>query len=201
MVAGTTKSRHDRLRVRWAAGRSHTRGTDAESGRGPCAARFGFARASNSIDRGGGSGLVAGVAGGALREHLAEHPVGPAAIVAQEVVVESPAAAVLAAVADGDLGEASAVNDVAARLGGAVMVALVPLLIGVDPDLGLAAALRDGYQRAMIVLAVLAVAAAVARALFVRNGRTAPSRFAPPAPHHGCSLPDAQPPSPATLVG
>ena len=81
------------------------------------------------------------------------------------------------------------------------MVALVPLLIGVDPDLGLAAALTDGYRPAMTVLAVLAVAAAVVTALFVRDGRTAPSRLAPPAPHHGCSLPDAAPRSSAALVG
>jgi predicted MFS family arabinose efflux permease len=109
--------------------------------------------------------------------------------VALGLVVTPLTAAVLAAVSDADLGEASAINDVAARLGGAIMIALVPLLIGVNAGRGLAAALMDGYQPAMIVLAGLAVLAAVVTVVFVRDGRTAPSRFAPPAPYHGCSLP------------
>ena len=108
--------------------------------------------------------------------------------VALGLVVTPLTAAVLAAVSDADLGEASAINDVAARLGGAIMIALVPLLIGVNAGRGLAAALMDGYQPAMIVLAGLAVLAAVVTVVFVRDGRTAPSRFAPPAPYHGCSL-------------
>ena len=40
-------------------------------------------------------------------------------------------AGVLAAVDDADLGEASAINDAASRVGGVVMVALVPVLLGV----------------------------------------------------------------------
>ncbi|MGY1694665.1 MULTISPECIES: DHA2 family efflux MFS transporter permease subunit [unclassified Geodermatophilus] len=98
-------------------------------------------------------------------------------------------AAVLAAVRDADLGEASAVNDVAARLGGAVMIALAPTLIGATAGDGLAAALMDGYRQAMVVLAALSVVAAVVTIAFVRDGRVAPSRMAPPAPYHGCSLP------------
>ena len=39
-------------------------------------------------------------------------------------------AAVLAAISDTDLGEASAVNDAAARIGAVVAIALVPALIG-----------------------------------------------------------------------
>ena len=39
-------------------------------------------------------------------------------------------AGVLAAVDDSDLGEASAINDAASRVGGVVMVALVPALLG-----------------------------------------------------------------------
>ena len=108
--------------------------------------------------------------------------------VALGLVVTPLTAAVLAAVSVADLGEASAINDVAARLGGAIMIALVPLLIGVNAGRGLAAALMDGYQPAMIVLAGLAVLAAVVTVVFVRDGRTAPSRFVPPAPYHGCSL-------------
>lgn len=99
-------------------------------------------------------------------------------------------AAVLAAVADPELGEASAVSDVAARLGGAVMIALVPALIGVGPGRGLMEAVGDGYARAMVVLAALCAVAATVCAVFVRDGTAAPVRFGPPAPQHGCSLPD-----------
>jgi MFS family permease len=103
-------------------------------------------------------------------------------------------AAVLAAVRDTDLGEASAISDVAARLGGAVLTALVPVLIGVRADQGLAAALENGFRPAMIVLTVLCVVAAAISAVFVRDGHTAPTRFAAPAPFHGCALPDTCPP-------
>jgi hypothetical protein len=103
-------------------------------------------------------------------------------------------AAVLAAVRDTDLGEASAISDVAARLGGAVLTALVPVLIGVRADQGLAAALANGFRPAMIVLTVLCVVAAAISAVFVRDGHTAPTRFAAPAPFHGCALPDTCPP-------
>ncbi len=99
-------------------------------------------------------------------------------------------AAVLAAVSDDDLGEASAISDVAARVGGAVLVALVPALIGVTAGRALPQALAEGYGGAMAVLAALCGAAALVVAVFVRDGRHAPTRFAPPPPHHGCALPD-----------
>jgi EmrB/QacA subfamily drug resistance transporter len=117
------------------------------------------------------------------------------------LVVTPLTAAVLAAVDDPDLGEASAISDVAARLGGAVMVAVVPVLIGANAGRGLESALVDGYRPAMIVMAGLAVAAAVVTALFVRDGRTAPARFAPPAPYHGCTLPDSSSRFTASRVG
>jgi hypothetical protein len=97
-------------------------------------------------------------------------------------------AAVLAAVADPDLGEATAISDVASRLGGAVMTALVPVLIGVRAGGGLAGTLVSGYRPAMIVLAGLAVAAV--SAVYVHDTRAAGPSFAPPAPFHGCALPD-----------
>jgi EmrB/QacA subfamily drug resistance transporter len=99
-------------------------------------------------------------------------------------------AAVLAAVGDGDLGEASAISDVAARLGGAVMIALVPALLGVHAGLTVAQALVHGYTPAMIVLAMLSAAAAVITVVFVRDHRAEVPRFAPPPPYHGCALPD-----------
>jgi EmrB/QacA subfamily drug resistance transporter len=99
-------------------------------------------------------------------------------------------AAVLAAVSDGDLGEASAISDVASRLGGALMTALVPVLVGVQAGRGLADALADGYRPAMFVLAGLCVVAAAISASSVRDSRSAVPAFAPPAPFHGCALPD-----------
>ena len=105
------------------------------------------------------------------------------------LTVPSLTAAVLAAVTDADLGEASAISDVAARLGGAIMTALVPVLIGVQVGRGLDAALVSGYRPAMAVLTGLCVVAAAISAVFVRDCRTAPPRFAAPAPYHGCALP------------
>jgi MFS family permease len=102
-------------------------------------------------------------------------------------------AAVLAAVGDSDLGEASAISDVAARLGGAVMTALVPVLIGVQAGRGLTEALVPGYRPAMLLLAGLCVVAAAVSAVFVQDVRTAGPSFAPPAPFHGCALPDPRP--------
>jgi hypothetical protein len=99
-------------------------------------------------------------------------------------------AAVLASAPEADLGEASAISDVAARLGGAVMIALVPVLIGVQAGRSLAEAGIQGYRPAMLVLSGLCVLAAVISGIFVRSSRTAPPRFAPPAPYHGCALPD-----------
>jgi hypothetical protein len=101
-------------------------------------------------------------------------------------------AAVLAAVSDADLGEASAISDVAARLGGAVMVALVPALIGVRAGGGLMEAVASGFRPAMAVLAGLCVVAAAISLIFVqKRARSAPSSFAPPAPYHGCALPES----------
>ena len=99
-------------------------------------------------------------------------------------------AAVLAAVSDADLGEASAISDVASRLGGAIMTALVPVLIGVQAGSSLTEALAHGYRPAMIVLAGLCLVAAVISAIYVQDSRTGIAVFAPPAPYHGCALPD-----------
>jgi EmrB/QacA subfamily drug resistance transporter len=98
--------------------------------------------------------------------------------------------AVLAAVPDADLGEASAVNDAAARVGAVLAVAAVPLLIGAG-DGDLAKALVDGFRPAMLVLAVACALSAVVTAVFVsdrRAARPAP-RLAPPVSCHACALP------------
>ncbi|GAA3383665.1 DHA2 family efflux MFS transporter permease subunit [Cryptosporangium minutisporangium] len=98
-------------------------------------------------------------------------------------------AAVLAAVSDDDLGEASAVNDAASRLGGLLAIAGVPLLVGAGSGDGLATALADGYRPAMFVLAGLCGLAALVTAVFVtdRPPSTPAPRIVPAAPHHGCA--------------
>ena len=79
----------------------------------------------------------------------------------------------LAAVSDADLGEATAINDAAARVGGVIVIALVPALIGVSVASSLADALTLGYQPAMIGLAALAALAALIAAIFVTDQRAA----------------------------
>jgi EmrB/QacA subfamily drug resistance transporter len=87
------------------------------------------------------------------------------------IAVTPLTSAVLAAVGDADLGEATAVNDAASRLGGVVVIALVPALIGATAGLGLGDALVRGYQPAMIVLGGLCIAAAVIAGVFVADDR------------------------------
>ncbi len=105
-------------------------------------------------------------------------------------------ATVLAAVVDDDLGEASAVNDAAARIGALLLVALVPVLVGVGTG-ELGPALADGYRPAMLVMTGLALAAAVVTALFVSDRPAGmPLRTPPQMPPHpglrGCALPAGQ---------
>jgi MFS family permease len=102
-------------------------------------------------------------------------------------------AGVLAAVSDDELGEASAINDAAARIGGLVMIALVPALIGVGDD-DLRQALATGYQPAMLVAGALSLGAAIISGLFVSDQR--PSHVLPAAPLpqvHSCPLPVPEP--------
>ena len=100
-------------------------------------------------------------------------------------------AAVLAAVRDEDLGEASAVNDAASRVGGVIAVALVPVLIGAGAGRDLDQAITHGFQRAMIVFGVVCVIAAAITAVFVSDDRAtkAAPRLAPAATDRGCALP------------
>jgi len=99
------------------------------------------------------------------------------------VAVAPLTAGVLAAVEDTDLGAASAINDAASRVGGVVVVALVPTLLGAGDAHSLAAPLAAHYRTAMLVMAGLSVAAAVITAVYVTRslpptaGRvTVPSR-------------------------
>jgi EmrB/QacA subfamily drug resistance transporter len=89
------------------------------------------------------------------------------------VAVSPLTAAVLAAVGDRDLGEASGINDAASRLGGVVVIALVPVFIGATGGRSLAKALVHGYQPAMLVMGAICVGAAIITALFVTNARAA----------------------------
>ncbi|WP_350276353.1 MFS transporter [Kribbella sp. HUAS MG21] len=98
-------------------------------------------------------------------------------------------AGVLAAVDDADLGEASAVNDAASRVGGVVLIALVPALLGTDGSGGLDQSLARGYRTAMLVMAGLSAAAALLTFVFVARGRP-PATPLPAMPRvHGCAVP------------
>lgn len=105
------------------------------------------------------------------------------------VAVAPLTAAVLAAVGDTDLGEASGINDAASRIGGVVVIALVPALTGAVGGRSLTHALTHGYRPAMLVLSGLCVMAALIAALFVANGRTGASLVVARAPEGGCAIP------------
>jgi EmrB/QacA subfamily drug resistance transporter len=98
-------------------------------------------------------------------------------------------AGVLAAVDDSDLGEASAINDAASRVGGVVLIALVPALLGAGGTGGLAEPLAARYPFAMLTMAGLSVAAAVLTAVFVPGRRTGRPPAAPHPRLHACAAP------------
>jgi EmrB/QacA subfamily drug resistance transporter len=105
-------------------------------------------------------------------------------------------AGVLAAVDDADLGEASAINDAASRVGGVVMVALVPTLLGVGSAHSLGQPLAHNYQTAMLVMAGLSVAAAAITVLLVAHGRIPVGQLTVASPRvSGCALPEPFAPS------
>jgi EmrB/QacA subfamily drug resistance transporter len=110
------------------------------------------------------------------------------------VAVTPLTAAVLAAVNDRDLGEASAINDAASRVGGVIAIAIVPALIGATGGTGLGHALAGGYEAAMIVMAGLCVGGALITALFVSDAARADGPQLAPHPRtHGCALPVPEP--------
>jgi EmrB/QacA subfamily drug resistance transporter len=98
-------------------------------------------------------------------------------------------AGVLAAVDDTDLGEASAVNDAASRVGGVVLIALVPVLLGAGSSRSLGPPLAAHYQSAMVTMAALSVVAAAVTAVFVSRGRAAATPVPAATPRvHGCAV-------------
>lgn len=100
-------------------------------------------------------------------------------------------AGVLAAVDDRDLGEASGINDAASRIGGVVVIALVPLLLGAGGSTSLAHPLASNYQTAMLVMAGLSVAAALITVVFVPAGKAVQKLQAAHPRLHGCAAPAA----------
>jgi len=102
-------------------------------------------------------------------------------------------AAVLAAVRDADLGQASAINDAASRIGGVIAIALVPILIGAGAGATLAGSLAKGYEPAMYVIGGLCAAAALVTWLAVSDDPAPAPNLSPP--DRGCTLPtrEAQP--------
>jgi EmrB/QacA subfamily drug resistance transporter len=109
------------------------------------------------------------------------------------IAVTPLTAAVLAAVSDADLGEASAINDDTSRVGGVIAVALVPVLIGDTGGRGLGSALTHGYQPAMIVMAALCAGGALIAGLYVSDDPTAAPGLAPHPRTHACALPVSEP--------
>jgi hypothetical protein len=109
------------------------------------------------------------------------------------VAVTPLTAAVLAAVADVDLGEASAINDAASRIGGVIAIAIVPALLGATGGRSLAQALADGYGPAMLAMAGLCAASAVVTALFVSDERFSGLHLPPHPRTHACALPVSNP--------
>jgi hypothetical protein len=76
----------------------------------------------------------------------------------------------------------SAINDAASRVGGVVVVALVPALLFAGGAASLAGPLAAHYQSAMLVLAGLSAAAALVTAVFVPTNRATVRGHAPAAP-------------------
>lgn len=105
-------------------------------------------------------------------------------------------AAVLAAVSDPDLGEASAVNNAVARLGGLITIAVVPALLGANGGRTLEQSLAHGYRPAMIAMAGLSAAAALVAVVFVTNDRINAPRLLPAPPDHGCATAQGLPERP-----
>lgn len=106
---------------------------------------------------------------------------------------------------DGDRARGIGIWAGASRIGGVVVIALVPVLIGAVGGTSLTRALTHGYQPAMIIMGGLCVAAALITALFVTNGRTTGSQIVPRAPEGGCAVACPQPaaattPPPAVSV-
>ena len=107
------------------------------------------------------------------------------------VAVAPLTAGVLAAVEDTDLGAASAINDASSRVGGVVMVALVPALLGAGDAHSLAVPLAAHYQTAMLVMAGLSVAAAVITAVYVTRSLPPTAGRVTVSPRiHGCAVPE-----------
>jgi hypothetical protein len=98
-------------------------------------------------------------------------------------------AGVLAAVDDTDLGEASAINDAVSRIGGVVLIALVPALIGASGSAGgLAGPLAAHYRSAMLVMAGVTIAAAILTAVFVPSRRATAPHPAPAPRLAACAV-------------
>jgi EmrB/QacA subfamily drug resistance transporter len=107
------------------------------------------------------------------------------------VAVAPLTAGVLAAVEDADLGEASAINDAASRVGGVVVVALVPALLGAGGARSLVQPLASNYQPAMLVMAGLSAAAALITAVFVEHGEAPAGPLPAASPRiSACALPE-----------